>query len=87
MQLNYEKSLKLLELIRASKHLDDSEAEQLVYALAQIQNSLDRVYKKILPKVFSEKKLSKKSLSNFYDDLEKEICQIDSHIHSTNMVI
>lgn len=86
MKLDYEKSLKLLKLIKQSNHINNLEAEALVHALSQIQDLLDKVYNEILPKIFLQKKLNKKTLSDFYNSLEKEVYQIENHMKSTNMI-
>jgi hypothetical protein len=77
---------KLFELVTNDNVMNKEEAEALIHALVDINESIEKVYFNIIPKLQSSTNPSKEFIKESLWDIREEFRHINYHIQDAKLV-
>ncbi len=81
-----EKITKKIKLnLEKIQNIDSKGSEAIIHALVDIEESFEKIYKKIMPEL-SKNELSEDAVQNLLWDIREELRHIDYHIHDSHLL-
>lgn len=76
---------KLFEVLKRNEILDNENAEDVVYALYQITEHIEKIYSKCIPNMLNEVNSSKDKLKEIFNDIKFESNEIRQLIETSKL--
>jgi len=76
---------ELFELLTAQRVASEDEAGATVHALVDIAESMDRIYRELIPKIMNGSDEEPRKLQDILWEIRDEFRHVDYHIHDARL--